>query len=279
MIEAFYEVANYTLHNSPMNKAEHFSHLRYTLEPYIYHYLIQEHMAVFNETWKDYLPPQEAKYAVVIIERRMHPNFEFILKNVAWAGQQLSVYIFCSDVNEKYIRAILGKKATAYHIHPVFKGIGTVQEGKAEYNRFLTSVDTYRMINAEYMMTIQMDNFIRRKIHDTFFIGDYWGNPWAWKQNSPGGGGGTIRRVAKMIELCEAEGPCLDDNEDTWIAERIMKKGEYPPLAIRGIIFMESIPADHPVCIHQFWTFLHNYITQSREETISRLRHILSLSP
>ena len=52
MVEALYEVANYTLHHSPINEAEYFSHLRYTLEPYIYHYLIQEHMPVFNETWK-----------------------------------------------------------------------------------------------------------------------------------------------------------------------------------------------------------------------------------
>lgn len=279
MVEAFYEVARYTLDHCPIDEKERFSHLRYTLEPHIYHYLIQQHMPVFNEVWRDYLPPRESKNAFVIIERRMHPNFEFILKNLAWAGPHLSVYLFCSDVNEPYIRAILGEKAETYHIHAVFKGLGTVEEGKAEYNRFLTTADTYRMIDAKYIMTVQMDNFIRRKIHDTYFIGDYWGNPWAWEQDSPGGGGGTIRRVKKMIEVCEADGPCLDSNEDSWISERIIKHGEYPPLIIRGLVFMESIPADNPVCIHQFWTFLHNYMIHPRDQIISMLRHILSLSP
>lgn len=278
MVEALYEVAWLSLNHAPEKEDERLNYLRYTLEPHIYNYLIEKHMPIFNETWKTYLPPKNAKNACVIIERRLHHNFEFILKNISWAAPQLSVYLFCSDMNESYIRAILGDKVNHYNIHPVFKGIKTVQEGKAEYNRFLTSAHTYRMINAEYILTIQMDNFIRRKIHDIFFIGDYWGNPWAWNMRSPGGGGGTIRRISKMIELCEAEGPCIDDNEDSWIADRIINNGLYPSLQIRGTIFMESIPSDHPVCIHQFWTFIHNYIKCPREEAISILKHILSLS-
>jgi hypothetical protein len=278
MVEAIYEVCRYTLDNLSKDDKEGFNTLRYTLEPYIYHYHIQHHMPVFNKEWVDYLPPRESKNAIVIIERRMHPNFEFILKNIAWACPQLSVYLFCSDVNEPYLRALLGDKAHAYHIQAVFKGLGTMEEGKVEYSRFLTSADTYRMIKAEYMMTIQMDNFIRRKISDCYFIGDYWGNPWAWNDNSPGGGGATIRRISKMIELCEAEGPCrAEEAEDWWFATRILKSGEYPPLMIRGFIFMESIPCENPVCVHQFWTFIHNYINKTREENISFLRTILSL--
>ncbi len=277
-IDTIYEVAHQLYHTAPTEEAERLDLFRLTLEPYIYHYLIEKYMAKLNAIWETYLPPYESENAFVIVERRPHPNFDFILKNMAWACPTMSVYLFCSDANEAFIRSILQEKAPHYHILPVFKGIGTRQHGKTEYNHFFTSADSYRMIRAKYIMTIQMDVLIRRKLKPFLFSADYYGNPWGWKKNVPGGGGVTIRRVEKMIELCERYGSSGDDNEDNWISHRIVEMGgAVPKWDMAGCILMESIRTDHPFTLHQFWTYLHQYMQMDRSKCISYWSHLLSL--
>lgn len=274
-----YEVARYEYDHRPELESDQLDRFRLVLEPYVYHYLIEKCSPTLNEIWKTYRPPYESENAFVLVERRPHPNFEFILKNLAWACPTMSVYLFCSDVNEPFIRAILKDKADAYHILPVFQGIKSREEGKAEYNRFFTTADSYRMIRAKYIMTIQMDTFIRRRLPDFIFQTDFYGNPWGWREDLPGGGGITVRRIEKMIELCETYGPCGSDGaEDCWISEHIVKMGALrPEWKICGCICMESVRADHPMCLHQFWTYLHQYMTMPKDECIEYWKHLLTL--
>ena len=161
-----------------------------------------------------------------------------------------------------------------------FKGIGTRDEGKSDYNRILTNPEFYKqLIPAVYIITVQMDNFFRRKIPNEFYVGDYWGNPWAWKQDAPGGGGITVRRITKMIEICEKFQPKnAQDTEDSWISDHIINMGgEFPPLSFRRVAIMESIPVMHPYTWHQFWTFLETYMSMPKEHFISYWEHLLSL--
>jgi hypothetical protein len=278
-MEALYAVARLEYATAPSDEGERLDRYRTTLEPYLYHYLLEHHLPTLNAFWETYLPPRESRHAFVLVERRPHPNFEFILKNIAWAGPTFSVYLFCSDANAPFLRAILKDKAPHYHILPVFQGLGTREQGKADYNRFLTDAASYRqMAPAEYIMTVQMDMFFRQKIPEEVFQGDYWGNPWAWDQDSPGGGGGTIRRVAFMTALCEEYGPGGEENEDSWLGRHtIQTGGVYPPALIRGVFFMESIPAEHPYVLHQFWTFLDGYMKLPREECTAYWKHLLTL--
>jgi hypothetical protein len=39
----------------------------------------------------------------MLVEGRIHQNMWFILRNMAWAGPEMAVYIFCSDQNYDYI--------------------------------------------------------------------------------------------------------------------------------------------------------------------------------
>lgn len=199
-----------------------------------------------------------------------------ILKNIAWAGSQMSVYIFCSDVNIGFIKAILGAKASSYTIKAVFTSLGTSESGKNDYNTFLTSAATYKMINAEYIITVQMDTFFRRSIPDEIFTGIYWGNPWAWKSDYAGGGGATVRKVVDMIRICETN-TNHGDNEDSWLADRINENGDYlPPLSFRAEMIMESLPSNNPVILHQFWTFLDQYMGFPNTAFIGYWKHLLS---
>ena len=282
-MEQIYEVAKLEYANRLPDMMPRLDRYRIVLEPYIYHYLIQQSLPTLNRFWETYLPPKKANEAFVIVERRPHPNFEFILKNIAWAGPTMSVYIFCSDANRKFIEAILGDKAPHFNITEVFVGQGTRERGKIEYNNFLTNAESYRQIDAEYMMTVQMDNFFRRKLPlSAVFLGDYWGNPWAWKADAPGGGGATVRRVQTMIEICEkfrpSPQPDLTDNEDSWICDHLLKiEGDYPPLPLRRQVIMESIPVKNPFILHQFWTFMEQYMSMSKEQFTEYWSHLLSL--
>lgn len=280
-MDSIYEVAKAEYDARLPNEAQRLDRYRQILEPYIYHYLIERHSPVLNGFWAEYVPPKVAKHAFVIVERRPHPNFAFILKNIAWADPTNAVYLFCSDTNYPFIKALLGDKESHFNIIVAFQGLGTREEGKADYNRLLTSPEFYQQLDpttTEHIVTVQMDTFFRRRLPSQFYTGDYWGNPWAWRLAAPGGGGITVRRVAKMIELCTNYRHDGKDTEDSWLCDRILQtRSEFPPLFERAEAIMESLPALNPYSLHQFWTFLEQYMTKPRDHVIHYWTQLLNL--
>jgi hypothetical protein len=278
MLAAAYEVAK--IESKKHEPGKRLDVYRNVLEPYFYSHLIENYGTMLQDHWKSYRPPRESEHAFVIVERRAHPNFRFILQNMAWAAPHMSVYLFCSDENRAFIEAILGDKADSFHIVEVFTGDVSREEGKNGYNHIMTDYHFYEFISSTYILTIQMDNIIRRKIPASMFVGDYWGNPWAWRTAAAGGGGATVRRVAAMIELCKKHRPDPAINipplEDAWVAERTLS---FPDFVFRREHLMESIPAENPIVLHQFWTFADAYISMPRDNVVSYWAHLLTLTP
>jgi hypothetical protein len=189
----------------------------------------------------------------------------------------MAIYIFCSDENENYIKALLGNKAQYITLIQAFSGTASREQGKTDYNNLLTSVKMHEAFDksVEYCLTIQMDVFIRRAVTDDMFIGDYWGNPWAWDPDMPGGGGATIRKISTMIDIC-SKYKYLTGVEDAWFAIHIQNDNyNFPDIEFRAFIIMESLFVIDPVIVHQFWTFLNNNMTFDELEYI--LKNILSL--
>ena len=256
--------------------------LRYILEPYVYNYLLVTYGPALEKFWQTYTPPKKADNAFVIVERRPHPNFWYILRNIAWAAPQMSVYIFCSDENEDFIRTLLGDKAEHYNIVRTFQGNPPREKAIQDYNNFYTDYRNYEMMDAKYIMTVQMDIFVRRKLDMNMFMTDYYGNPWAWKQEDPGGGGATVRRVAKMIEICRRwrPDPSIDCpiSEDGWINEKIIECGTWPHVGIRGTVFMETLLQNNPYVVHQTWSFTDVVLKEGRETFLGLWRNLLTFS-
>jgi hypothetical protein len=256
--------------------------LRYILEPYVYNYLHVTYGPSLDKFWQTYIPPKKADNAFCIVERRPHPNFWYILRNIAWAGPQMSVYIFCSNENIDFIRTLLGDKAEHYNIVEFFDGNCEREKAIQDYNNFYTDYRNYERIDAKYIMTVQMDIFIRRKLEMEMFMTDYYGNPWAWMQNAPGGGGATVRRIEKMIEICRKyrPDPSVDCPipEDGWISEKIMECGTWPNLQIRGITFMETLLSPDPYCIHQTWSFTDVILKQGKDVFLGLWRKLLTFT-
>jgi hypothetical protein len=194
----------------------------------------------------------------------------------------MSVYIFCSNENEDFIRTLLGDKAEYYNIIPFFKGNPSREQGVQDYNNFYTNYRSYEMIDAKYIMTVQMDIFIRRKLDMNMFMTDYYGNPWAWNQEDPGGGGATVRRVAKMIEICRRwrPDPTIDCPipEDGWINEKIKECGTWPNKIIRSTTFMETLLHNNPYVVHQTWSFTDVLLKDGKDVFLGLWRTLLTFT-
>lgn len=281
-IESIIEVIKSEVKMAPVSIPERMSHLRNRLEPYIYNYLSVNHYGMLNEAWASYKPPLNSKHVFAIIERRCHPNFDFVLKNLAWANPNMALYIFCSDTNEDFIYSLLGDKAANVTIIQAFTGNVCVQEGRDDYNRLLTSPWMYECFadDAEYVLTIQMDVFIRRAVTPEIFVGDYWGACWKWDPSRGGGGGSTIRKISTMREICLASANSADpvkEGEDSWMSDMIIKGGySIPDVDFRCMHIMESIYVTNPVVVHQFWSYIDSILDASHEEALGFLKGILS---
>lgn len=255
-------------------------YFRNQLEPYVFQYLQHKYGSTFDAFWKTHTFPKKSKYALVIVERRCHPNWWFILRNIAWAAPYCSLYIFCSDLNIDVIRSYLGDKAENVNIIPWFQGNVSREEGKAQTNITFKLQHFYEIIDAEYMLRFEMDTYFLQKVPTDIFAGDFYGAPWGWAQDKPGGGGLTVRNIAAMIDICNKEKENINPHgEDDWIGHAIVKHGySVPSFDFRRQIFLENMLSYvHPIGIHQFWTFINNFGIENRQEFKKNIKALLTL--
>ncbi len=233
---------------------------RCDLEAYIWQHFMFKYGPALDNFWKTHQFPKKADKAWVIVERRCHPNLWFLIRNIAWAAPNFSLYIYCSDENYSFIKALLGDKFNNVNIFIWFKGFATRQEGKDQYAQTFKLPGFYKLIDAEYMIRAEPDTYLRHKIPNEIFRDDFYGAPWGWNAEMPGGGGLHIRKIKSMIDLCTKANHGGAEGEDYWLGQKIIEYGyKYPELEFRKKIFSENFPVADPIGVHQFWTFLENF--------------------
>jgi hypothetical protein len=257
---------------------ETYDKYRCDLEPYIWQHFMLRYGPQLDDYWKTHTFAKKSKYAWVIVERRSHPNWWFLLRNILWAAPHFSLYIFCSDQNINFVKALLGDKLKDVHVIQWYEGFASRQEGKDQYSVTFKLPSFYKHIDAEYMLGIQTDTYLRHKIPDGIFMSDFYGSPWAWMPEKPGGGGLIVRKIQTMIDLCERANYCGPDNEDGWLGDKIVEYGyTFPPLEVRAHIFSENFPVPDPIGVHQFWTFLENFKIENPSEFKDHLARYLTI--
>lgn len=262
-------------------QTESLAFYRHQLEPYVFNYLNHTYAEKLDNFWKTHQFPKKSKYAFVIVERRAHPNWWFILRNIAWAAPHFSLYIFCSDLNYDFIKALLGNKADNVNIFKWYKGNTDRDTGRNEYTMTLKLPGLYKLIDAEYIITVQMDSYFLQKIPDWIFTGTYYGAPWGWNPTKGGNGGVSIRNVKNMIEICEKETSNIqNDTAEDWHFSLMLEKYNFslPSFDFRCKVIQENFPTTtKPIAIHQFWTYLNNYNISDPELFKLNLNKILSI--
>lgn len=227
---------------------------RVEMERLIFSTLKIRYGQTFREFWNTWNPPTSSSKKIVIIERRIHENLEFLLQNCAWAGENggWGLGIVCSDVNETYIRELVAEKNV--QILPIFQGNPSPEEGKREYNELLQTAEFYKYFEEEFLCLVEMDCYFRKQIPDSVLTCDYIAAPYAW-DGSLAGGGLSFRRRSTMLKICKAF-PVALSAQDVYASNGIRAIGaSMPPLLFSKEIVAESILDGDPVGVHQWWTF------------------------
>lgn len=286
IVEAFYKKAREQnaimatcKSNDDLQKQYDQALIRYRtdLEHYIFQHLLLKYGKRLDQFWSSHQFPYKSKYAWLIVERRCHHNWWFLLRNIAWAGPEMSLYIICSDENYEFLKTLLGDKYNSVHLIQWFKGYAERPQAIKEYNDALKSAELYEKIDAEYILVAQLDTYLRFKIPSGIFVGDYYGAPWNWDLDAPGGGGLSVRKIESMIKICR-ENVKDDRAEDIWFSDYVREKSyEYPSFDLRACMFSESFPVSHFIGIHQFWTYLDTYCIYNKEEYRNILENYLTI--
>jgi hypothetical protein len=231
--------------------------LRRELEIDVFRRLREKYQAPLDAFWATASFPAKSTHTVLFIERRIHPNTDFVLKNMMYFCPGFSITIVCSKENEPQIRSILGPRheATTHFIIPFDTNSKDLTTGYAEYNNLLTSVEFWKQIPAEVALTSQIDNYLMRRLPAILEELDYCAAYWSWQPNLVGGGGLTWRRVQKIIEMCELR-PNSGMAEDCFFSQMcVYTEAKVLEFEDGRDIFCESYLSETPVGVHQWWTY------------------------
>ena len=89
---------------------------RTKLEPFIYDILKIKYYNIFDTFWKKNTVQKDTNKSIVIIERRIHPNLSFLIRNMFYYARDWSITIICSDINFSYLKTILTNNNNYYFI-------------------------------------------------------------------------------------------------------------------------------------------------------------------
>jgi hypothetical protein len=225
---------------------------RIKLEERIFTMLKTKYLDMFKNFWESYSIPRTSEKCIVIVERRIHPNLEFIIYNAAYFARGWSMAIVCSDTNIDYIREIV--KGKDVHLLEQFKGDPDPKTGKDEYNALLQNASFYMSLPSENLLMMEMDTYLRMPIPDKLLQYDYIAAPYGW-DTSMQGGGLSFRKKSAMINVC------MNFKEKIYPQDIFAYKGikalnySIPPFEEAVEYFTESCLYEDPIGFHQWWTY------------------------
>lgn len=260
-----------------MSADEHRHQIRVAAEEPIFQQLQAKYGETYKEWWNNPLTqfPKESPNKVLLVERRPHPNILFVLQNAMYFCRDFSLTIVCSDESEGYVRELLGHHVETTEILPLFKGIGSRDQGRNEYNALFMDKNFWKLLKAEYVLSIQTDSYLLNYMDEAMWSYDYIACPWVWDKELVGGGGLTWRKVACCIEICERFtdnssneinftkkkvkelDESLENGEDVFFAQacKALSK-KIPSYPESTSYFVESIFHESPIGVHQWWTYV-----------------------
>jgi hypothetical protein len=243
---------------------------RVQLEPFIFEALRNRYWKHFQEFWNQPESiPKESDRAIVIVERRCHPNLQFVLQNSAYFCRGWAIHIVCSHANLEFVRHIVSPHKDAIHIHPYFDGIGTADQGKHEYNQLLQSREFWCMFQEDYILTLETDCYFLKPFSESILAYDYVASKWPWDPEAPGGGGLSVRKRSAMLRICD-ECPTKNEMQDSFVSNGVRQLGLKTPTEV---YFTEAAYSYDAIGTHQWWTYLTQRSMVRLDTLIEEITH------
>ena len=234
--------------------AEQRNKKRLALDPFVYGILQSKYGAHLKAFWITHTLPKATGSYFVLVERRIHPNIEFVLQNAAYFGRNWGLVVVCSDMNLEYLRDICAPHQDSIHFLPLFHGNPDTTQAKADYNSLLKQADFYKNLPGEHHIFLQVDTYFRKPIPEAWKEYDLVAAPYEWDESSVGGGL-SYRKKQSMIAICQTQADTSID-EDSFVCQGAKALGMKLPPFETGITYVaESCLYEDPIGVHQWWTF------------------------
>jgi hypothetical protein len=199
-----------------------------------------------------------SKLAICIVEPRKHPNLGPVLWQIAKIYPEgVSLHVFHGLENEEYVKDICNLY-TNVHYH----NLGVKNLTTESYSHLLCSNEFWLNFFSEFVLIVQTDTFLLKKIEEKFFQFDYVGAPWPWnalkgvpRNYQVGNGGFSLRKLEFMLK-CTKKSPKAHP-EDTYFSSRAYFEGKLPNIEIAKQFSVEHIYYPSPIGFHQAYQFMN----------------------
>lgn len=241
------------------NEAIHHA-LRVHLEKPVFDILRERYGDLLRAHWDTHAGfPTDGPCAILLYETRCHENLEFLIHNLHYFAPTFRLFFFCSPAVQTWVEGMLGvEKTNTVRFLPLPITKGATELHRNTYNDYIKSRDLWLLFadaGVEHVLVAQTDSYLRRPLLPAYFRDiDYAASMWPWNEGVPGGGGLSIRRVSKMLEILDT---CPDIPQTQWPEDTVWSEGlkriggRYNPL-----LFTESALHKNPIGVHQWWTFV-----------------------
>ena len=215
---------------------------------------------------------ENGKLIFCLIEFRTMKEIEYVINCIlkVYDPSEIGFAIVYGNGNKDYIESITKDMTNVLHIKLDFNNISI-----KKYNKILRWKHFYdKFVNWEYMLLIQTDALIVRKIDEIYFDYDYIGAPWSSLR--PGGNGGfSLRKIDKFIDITK-ENNIISKingsvNEDIFFSTqgnmkyckdmKIHRQFSVEELFCPDPIGFHKVYNNHQILHHQ-WNHIINYIKQ-----------------
>ncbi len=274
LVQLFCAALSFHVCRSEFRDEAEFNHaVRTQLEPHVFAYLQWKYGPTLQEYWNTNPIPRDSDKALILVERRCHPNLLFCLQNAVYFARGYAVHIFCSAANVEYIRFLLGPQADNVHLHIQFQGIGSPSQGYSEYNNLLKTLAFWEQFKEEHLITLETDCYFLRPIPEEIYMFDYVASKWTWMPQEPGGGGLSYRKRSMMVDICTKypQGPPA---QDAFASDGIKALGyTFPNEEQAQRFFTEAYYSPHAIGTHQWWTYCPQILGKEGEMILMAILH------
>lgn len=218
-----------------------------------------------DEAKRVFKVPGGNRLGICLIEFRRLKWLRHIVNQIAnvYGGTDVSLYVIHGRQNRELFQDIVKEYQNVEMVEYPYDNID-----RDRYADICCDASFYRLFRTEFVLKMEWDSYIRKRIPEIFFEYAYVGAPWQGYPNDylgkdifkrlgnklVGNGGFSLRNVRRMIEVCE-QNPNRPRKigEDVFITNHLRDE-EVPDVKRASEFGVEFVYNSDPVGLHHVWT-------------------------